>query len=336
MPRVVRKYQVQDFSHLLTPIEEKIQPKEPKKENNTNEISDAKRRRDRLMNDRRMRYVLHRGQLHDRDCARVQKISDEEFDMCTELPESANICPRCFRRVMVRRGIGADMSKYVTLAVRILDRIGASNRDLQDLFLKNNAQLISLDKENLYIQVGEELWKVYAVENGCQLYHNNYSLLSSETRFFEKGYHLQSIGVLPFHQAVRTMCQYTWEGHLQWAKAKERAQKKLHLRQVLSTTENIVRLSRFSLFHRYYCMMDIDGYLQQRIKSEKLPVRVLTKQGDEPFEQLTIRVRRCHDKTAMQLAESAKKRCLQQLCEEYVSACSNTRKGYEKKNESVL
>ncbi len=320
MPRVMRKYQVQDFSYLLTPMEEKIQPKEPEKKNNS-EVSAAKRRRDSLMNDRRMRYVLYRGQLHDRECAWVLKIADEEFDMCTELPETATICPACFRRAMVRRGIGADMSKYVTLAVRILDRMGATNRDLQDLFLKHNAQIVSIDKESLYFQVGEELWRVCAVENGCQLYHNNYSLLSPETRFFEKGYHLQSVGVLPFYQAVRTMCQYTWEGHLQWAKAKERAKKKMGLRQLLSTTENVVQLSRFSFFCYYYRITDIDGYLQQRIKSEKLPVRILEMQGEKPFEQLTIRVRRCYDEIVKQLSESAKERCVQQLREAYVSAC---------------
>jgi hypothetical protein len=321
MPRVVRKYQVQDFSYLLTPMEEKIQPKEPKKENNANEISDAKRRRDRLMDDQKMRYVLYRNQLHDRDCVRVAKIPDEEFNMCTDIPMSANICPGCFRRVIVRQSLCANMSKYVNLAVRILDRLGASNYDLQVLFCKSKAKLIAIDKENLHFQIGEELWRVHAIENGCRLYHNNYTLLSSETRFFEQGYHLQSVGIVPFYKAVRTMCQYTWEGHLQWAKVKEQAQKKQQLRNVLLTVENLICLSKFSIFYRYYRIVDIDGYLQHRIKSEKLPIRIVKTQGEKPFEQLTIRTRRCYDETVRQLGDSAKERCVQQLCEEYVSAC---------------
>lgn len=322
MPRVIRNYQVQDFSYLLTPMEERIQPKEPAQKN-TGEVSADKRRRDRLMNDRRMRYVLHRGRLHDRDCERVQNIADEEFEMCAELPETANICLHCFKQAMLRRGVCADMSKYVTPAVRILERMGATNRDFQDLFLKSNAQVAAVDKENVYFQVGEELWQVHAAQNGCLLYHNNYSLLSPETRFFEEGYHLQTVGVLPFYKAVRTMCQYTWEGHLQLVKARERAQKKIHLRLLLEKTENVLRLSRFSLFYRYYRVVDIEGYLQRRIASEKLPVRVLSKQGESPFEQLTVRVRRRDEALVKQLSEAAKERCIQQVCETYVPACAH-------------
>lgn len=110
---------------------------------------------------------------------------------------------------------------------------------------------------------------------------------------------------------------------MQWAKAKERAQKKMRLRYLLEKTQNVVRLSRFSLFHHYYRIVDIDGYLQQRIRSEKLPVRILKKRGESPFERLIIRVRPRNDETVKQLAESAKQYCVQQLCEVYASVCKN-------------
>ena len=68
MPRVSRNYQHQDFSHLLTPQQVHDKPK-TKKQKQLPVITPEKRRRDSLMANRNMRYVLsHTGQIHDRDC----------------------------------------------------------------------------------------------------------------------------------------------------------------------------------------------------------------------------------------------------------------------------
>lgn len=313
MPRVARNYQHQNFSYLLTPTKETPQPQEPKKKPAV-EVSDARRRRDRLMSDRRMRYVLHRGRLHDRDCALAAKIRDEEFDMCADLPDITHVCLSCYRSALVRRAFDDHMSKYVPLAVRILDRLGATNRDLEMLFWEKNARVIAIDKEELHLQIDEELWRVCVTENGCFLYHNNYTRLSPEARFFEQGYHRQYPHALPFYQAVRTMYQYTWERHLRGERMKE-------LRRTLATVDNAVRLRRPSLLYRYYRAVDIDGYLQRRIACEKLPVALLKKQGESPFERLTLRVRRRDDALMHKLAADAKERCVRNLCETYAPAC---------------
>ena len=117
MPKVARNYQREDFSDLLVQMqhpaaepESESLPREPKKENRAAQVSPERRRRDRLMSIRAMRYAYSsvEKRLHDRDCAEVSKIPDTEFEMLTEYRTDLKRCWLCGHRAIVRAGISCD------------------------------------------------------------------------------------------------------------------------------------------------------------------------------------------------------------------------------------
>lgn len=117
------------------------------------------------MANRKMRYVLsHTGKIHDRDCPHAVQIPDEAFDMCEDYPNGRYVCFVCYRKALVRRGLALDQTKYIDAAMQVFHEVGATNSDLNMLFLKYNAQIYHVEADSVYLKVNEDCW---IVETAC-------------------------------------------------------------------------------------------------------------------------------------------------------------------------
>lgn len=315
MPRVSRNYQHQDLSHLLTPQQVPEKPK-PKKKKRPPIITPEKRRRDSLMSNRKMRYVLsHTGKIHDRDCPHVAQIPDEAFDMCEEYPNGRYVCFVCYRKALVRRGLALDLTKYIDAAMRVFREVGATNSDLNALFLKNNVQIYRVETDCVYLKVNEDCWIVQIAEDGCMLYHNNYRQIDESQRLMEADFHLQVDKPIAFRNALVTMCQYTWDGHVQTMEAKQKAYRQAALRKQLASVCNYRKVDRPSLFFRYFHIAIPQAY------SEVLPCRVVKRNTCDSCDLLLCRLPRWKAKDIPSIAESIKAYCIENECHDYEQFC---------------
>lgn len=318
MPRVSRNYQHQDFSHLLTPQQVHDKPK-PKKQKQPPVITPEKRHRDSLMASRKMRYVLsHTGKIHDRDCPYVAQIPDEAFDMCEDYPNGRYVCFVCYRKALVRRGLALDQTKYIDAAMRVFHEVGATNSDLNMLFLEHNAQIYRIEANSVYLKVNEDCWIVETATNRCRLYHNNYQLLDDCQRLMEADFHLQVDRVIAFRNALITMCQYTWEGHIQAMEAKRKAHRQEALRQRLSSIRGHQVTSKLSVFFRYFLLAVPANY------PEQLPLRTVKREVHQFGNLCLCRVPKWKSDTIDAIENSIKTYCVENERLDYEQFCMQT------------
>lgn len=230
MPKGKRKnYKRQDFSYLLTELqEEKKKAEAPaetrqaegitpqKKEPIPDSVAQARRLRQSKLDDRKMRYAFstRRLLLHDRDCPLVRNIPDEEFEMRARYDVSMRFCTSCYRMGLIRNGIGDD-GKRMSAYMGFFGKAGASNRDLYSLLIDHDARLRWENRDTMMIRCREDTWKIVRKGEGWELLHNNYIRLSDDKRYFNGGFHHQKINGEPtFHNFVRTICGYSWQAHL--------------------------------------------------------------------------------------------------------------------------
>lgn len=318
MPRVNRNYQHQDFSHLLIPQQVHDNPT-PQKQKRSPVITPEKRRRDSLMSNRNMRYVLsHTGKIHDRDCPHAVQIPDDAFDMCEDYPNGRYVCFVCYRKALVRKGIALDQTKYIDAAMRIFHEVGATNSDLNMLFLKYDAQIYRIETDSVYLKVNEDCWIIETATNGCMLYHNNYQVLDDFQRLMEDEFHLQVDRVISFRNALITMCQYTWEGHIQLMEAKRKVQRQEALRQRLSSLSCHQMTTKRSVFFRYFLLAVPINYPKQ------LPCRTLKREVHQFGDLYLCRVLKWKADTIDAIENSIKTYCVENECLDYEQLCTQS------------
>lgn len=315
MPRVSRHYQHQDLSHLLTP--QQVSPKATgKKSKSPPVITPEKRRRDSLMANRQMRYVLsNTGRIHDRDCPHVAQIPDEGFSMCEDYPNGRYACFVCYRKALIRKGLVLDQTKYIDAAMRVFQKAGATNSDLNALFLQHNARLYRVETDSVYLKVNEDCWIVQTAENGCLLYHNNYQQLEGFQRLIENDFHLQVDKAISFRNAMITMCQYTWEGHIQALEAKYRAQRQDALRKRLDAVKCYQITNKKSLIYHYFLLGVPENY------PERLPVRIMKKESNQSCAVYLCRMPKWKLSKLSAVEKEIKAYCVENECTDYERFC---------------
>lgn len=318
MPRIVRNYQHQDFSYLLEPREMPTPPA-PQQKAKPPVVSSDKRRRDSLMANRNLRYILSsNGVFHDRDCSHAAQIPDHEFDMCADFPGNKTACLACYRKAMVRAGLDLNLTKYMDMVMRIFNRANAGNGALHILFRVHNAQIYRVEADCVYLRVKDDCWMLQPENKECLLYHNNYQIINETQRLLEDDFHLQIYGSIPFSEAVQIMCRYCWDEHLQTILAKQRKRRRAILRQKLSVVPNYRFIPKFPLFHRWFYIADADNYLTQK----KHPIRIRkTEYSKDSCSLLLCSVPRWKVSILPELSEEIKAYCVKQERDEYVDFC---------------
>lgn len=222
MARFFRTHKRQDFTELLNELNG-VGPvdKDLKQTNYSIEKKDvvdlAKRRRASLMDNSDMLYVysgVHRV-LHDRDCFRLPEIPDEEFEMLSEFDVSMKTCPMCYRRALIRSGVGADRRR-IHAYERFFKRVEVSNEDLYLLLIENKAQLRWRSNDVMEIRVRDDSWQIRHNGDALELWHNNYACLDDLTRHFTVGFHRQEVYGFPtIRNLFNLIVTYSWEKHLE-------------------------------------------------------------------------------------------------------------------------
>lgn len=234
MSRAIRNYKHSDFSNLLKEMKmerrtdciakissphSSYTPKSP-----INEVSKAKRLRDSLMSNPKMRYVysVSDGVLHDRECICVKSIPDEEFRMISEFSTEMSWCPQCYRKALIRAAVFDDVWR-IDAYVNIFERLGASDRDLFTLIIEHKARTYLVGLDFVCLKVHEDKWMIRMCSDGPRLYHNSYTILENNDRLIKNEFHLQNDHrIHTFHHFVCIMSQYSWSAHIVPPKHKHR------------------------------------------------------------------------------------------------------------------
>jgi hypothetical protein len=265
--RGIRNYEQQDFTDLLNELQG-IVP-EVKNEDITSNAEDVaidksgdvvnpeKRRRASLMDNPKMLYAYSDKDmiLHDRDCSCIKEIPDNEFYMLSKYDFNMNRCPLCYRKAIIRSGIGDD-ARRIGAYVRFFDRVDASNRDLALLLVNRKGKATWINNDIMEIFVNDDSWQIVCSDDKFELHHNNYIKLEDGSRHFTNGFHKQVVyGQQTFHNFLNLILSYSWHRHLENAEAENNVAKlkkeienleaenlslqeeNIHLKQQLKTTE---------------------------------------------------------------------------------------------------
>ena len=171
------------------------------------------------------RAVLHtvNRRLHDRDCRCNKKLYSEptsKFALLNHVTvatyHSADICPRCIRKLAIRNGLRSS-PKYMQALWHFFDEAGASTYDLRRLFLVNEGTLEYVDRDTVEIRVREDVWQVVLVDGRLQLYHRNYATDEDGFRQFRDGFHRQRVNDAwdtdSFGEIARIIWAYDFHKH---------------------------------------------------------------------------------------------------------------------------
>lgn len=335
MPKVLRKYQQEDFSDLLAQIQqqsagampEKTQC-EPKKEGRAVLVSPEKRRRDSLMSNRSMRYAYSsiEKQIHDRDCTEVSKIPDAEFEMLTEYRPDLRRCWLCRRRAIVRAGISCDDTKHMDAYMDLLRRFGAMTSELYALLVVNHALLFDVKQDSVRIRCGADTWMLRGDQTELCLYHNNYEVLETYERILKPTFHLQQTGTPPhaFRFLTNLMLHYSWPEHIARLRAEALAQQQDRLRARFLQIPNVVREKRWSLLYFYYTAVDYADRFYTYCAENRVNPKILSAEQKQGLCRLLhCRVRRWKVKRFLKAAERLKEDIVEAADEDYIAVCEN-------------
>lgn len=327
MPRVTRGYERQDFSALLNELnmpEEKEKPLQSVSIKRQ-EISDYQRKRASLLGNSKMRYAYSDviGVLHDRDCELVKDIKDKHFKMSADLNPEMELCSRCYRKALIRSGIGDD-SKRINAYVNFFNRMNASDACLRVLFMEHGAKIYGIDIDHIYLKVHDDRWILRCTDEQIQLFHNSYEIIGDYERLFKNDFHLQRIsGEATFPNFVRAMCFYSWKNHVKSFRFAAHLKRCEELRQSFANIANYTRQRKISLLHTYYVFMDLNRYGIRLCKLHGLEYAIISRHShpNTKYKTVTCKVRLWHRKRFVELMEKLKEYCVEQEASDYGEYC---------------
>lgn len=333
MPRVLRNYQRVDFSYLLNANTEEdtaVQEEPEKKYNNVCPfpapyVSPDKRRRDSLMDNKRMRYAYSAGDLvlHDRDCPQVAKILDYQFHMLSDYSHELKPCPTCRRKALIRAGINTDDAKKITAYENVFKLFGTSTEDLYTLIIENKAELSNVNLNSVNIKVHEDKWILLKDNKSLNLYHNNYDITTDYERILRNSFHQQFHGsIKSVHYAIKTMCTYSWADHVIRLMTLAYENSRKQLRERLADIRNWVKVEHFSLLNSYFVILDCNSKASRYFRKNKTKANILSRSPSEtPYHVLTCRVRKWNRKKFYTALDQLKEYSVIFDYDEYADQC---------------
>ncbi len=241
IPRVTRGYERQDYSALLDELKGLSVTENDEKVHIASEkqgVDAATRCRASLLDNPKMLYAYSNKSrvLHDRDCSKLAEISDAHFRMVSEFPVDMKVCSECYRRAIIRRGVGDDR-KRIPAYERFFNKVRVSDSYLYDLMIKNKALVKLIDNNVMEITVREDTWQFVCGSTGYELWHNNYICLKDGSRYFTKGFHRQTVfGGYTAHNILRVILTYRCDIHK--SKTKTKLDKRHAHEELLKEHEN--------------------------------------------------------------------------------------------------
>lgn len=146
----------------------------------------------------------------------------------------------------------------------------------------------------------------------------NLPMNEKSQRLMESGFHPQADRVITFRNALITMCQYTWEGHIQAMEAKRKVQRQEALRQRLSSLSGHQMTTKLSVFFRYFLLAVPANY------PEQLPFRTIKKEVHQFGDLCLCRVLKWKSDTIDAIENSIKTYCVENECLDYEQLCTQS------------
>ena len=291
--------------------------KKQKKKAKSPVVTPAKRRRDSMMSNRNLRYVLSKdGKIHDRDCPCVTKIPDAEFEMCEDFLHSKVVCFQCHRRAIIRMGLELDLTKYLDAAVWFFQKVGATIEELNSLFVENNARSYHMEVGCIYVRVKEDNWCLEVSDNKtCWLYHNNYQLTADGQRFLESQFHLQVEKPIPFFNALVTMRSYTWIVHIPQVAEEGKLERQTEMLRRLEAIPGFRWIPQRSLLFRDFQIVVPKEY------PEEMPFSVVKKGTYHECNMLLCRIPFWRKRKVSKMEDAVKTYCAQKEYLYYEKLC---------------
>ena len=342
MMRVSGKYVHKDFSGLLETMQaghgREQTPGKMFKDKAAPEVTPEKRRRDSLMNRRNLRYVLSPdGYIHDRSCEKVAAIPDRDFEMSEDFLCERKICALCYRRALLRMGLKPELTKHFDYVLKLLKKKGATVTGMERLFREKRAVIDGVEKDNIYLTVNEDRWCISGGGTLSYLFHNNYTVYDEDKRMMDRGFHIQYSYKIPLYHAFDTMCDYTWERHLEFVEKQkyEGAVRELlrvlrgrydqlygeETLRILNEAVNLSIVRRFSLLYRYYRLADSKARLEGSPELQKSGAKIVGAENCGEYDVVTLRISRRQGWRVSLLAEAVKKHYISLLCRDYGEFC---------------
>jgi len=330
-----KRYHHTDYSALLKELQNKSAAQPAPVSTGTaplspapshSEVSSERRKRDRLMGNRKMLYAYDSelNILHDRDCIFVKSIKDRNFRMTSAFSSDFSFCPKCFRRALVRTAISDDW-KHLDAYLHILKLLRASNYDLHTLIIENNARFYDAAPDHICIKVHDDSWLLRPDEEAPRLFHNNYPVIGNYERLFQPGFHPQYVGGRPcFHQFAEVIRTYSWEKHVERLKAQELAARKHQVRNELAAVCNYIRLPVFSLFFLHYRFLDCNSKAKSLCRKRGIGIKYLFSitDADPDFRISACRIPRWKRKAFQSAMDDLKEYSVRTCRFDYGSRCN--------------
>ncbi|MBQ8263475.1 MAG: hypothetical protein IJY96_01715 [Oscillospiraceae bacterium] len=287
-------------------------------------MSEDRRRRDRLMGNRQMRYAysVFDAVLHDRDCPELRKIRDKDFYMLEDFCPEMELCPLCANKALVRSAIGDDV-KHLDAYVGTLKRFGARMVDLQEFILKGKGRFAAVDIDSLCVELGDDRWIICREDGVLHLYHNNYEVIGNFERIFREGYHLQGDGEAhSFRYYVNYICTYSWQEHVELMKAEALERKKAETRAALENAENMICEKR-GLIYIKFALLDCDRKALLMCRKRGLALKVQERIAlDTPYEIIRLRIPRWKKKALTAAMDELKEYSVGAQFWDYAEKCA--------------
>lgn len=292
----------------------KLEPwPEPQKRLNTA----AKRRRDRLLGNQNMKFVISKAtkRIHDRDCPYVSKIVDGDFDMVATFPVRVYWTCDCHKKALIRQGLHPQEAKWIEAYCRIFNAIGAENEDLHKLFIQNGAILRGVTQDSVCLQVNEDQWELVLSGSRCFLYHNSYYACDDGNRVFTADFHLQIQRAIHFRFAVHVICTYNWEDHRQVIMERKISLERQQLRKKLAKVPFCAPYKK-RLFSREFWVADLGGQFETTAIQHDIPIRIIQilRYADTDCVKILCRVPKRSVEPFLAMVDDMKEKYVEQRC----------------------
>ena len=159
----------------------------------------------RIWSNEKIKYVYSNrtGMIHDKACAHVKAMSDDEIVSSEEYLSEYAQCHECELKAYIRAG-AKDIKEYDAY-VKLFDLMGADKNMVKHMYINlgfqtkisnmhvEGYQYAGMNNNAITVWYRDDTWRIGITDkNRVRLEHNNYKLCKKKKREFTTGFHIQS------------------------------------------------------------------------------------------------------------------------------------------------
>lgn len=159
-------------------------------------------------------YSKTGGDVHDRDCYLLKKISNADFIGSETHPADLPDCPHCLRTLLLRIGCSPN-TKEIPFCNQIFTKFDLRTGQLKRYVMDEKIHFHARSLTEMTVTHGEDTWLIKIYGDHLNLWHNNYVKTSETERYLTSGFHNQGIeSDKNVKKIMNYIVGYTWQKHL--------------------------------------------------------------------------------------------------------------------------